>query len=126
MTLLDANVVLRYLLDDIAEQSHEAARIIESGPVLIPHEVVAEVVYVLSGVYEIRRQDIALALQRLFASNTVKTSDGNVLRSAIEHFAKSNLDFVDCLLFAYAAHGAKAMTFDKELGKAIETLPASE
>lgn len=43
LTLLDANVVLRYLLDDIPEQSQEVARIMESGVVFIPHEVVAAV-----------------------------------------------------------------------------------
>ena len=122
VTLLDSNVVLRYLLDDIPERSRKAATLIENSSVHIPHEVAAEVVYVLSSVYEAPRNDIALALKRLFSSNNVRTGNRNVLHTAIERFAESNLDFVDCLMYGYAAHGAAVVTFDRKLAEAIETL----
>jgi len=44
--LLDANAILRYLLDDIDEQATIVAAAIESGAETLP-EVLAEVVYVL-------------------------------------------------------------------------------
>jgi len=126
VTAIDANVVLRYLLDDIPEQSHEAARIIENDTVLIPHEVVAEVVYVLSGVYDIGKKDIVSALQRLLAYRTVRTTDRKVLLTAIDHFQTSDLDFVDCLLVGYAAQGVEVATFDKQLQSTIRTMGESD
>ena len=50
MPILDANVILRYLLGDIPEQSAEAQKAVLSGAATTA-EVLAEVVYVLAGVY---------------------------------------------------------------------------
>lgn len=47
MSLVDANIVLRYLLDDHAELSPQAADILERHSVTLPVEVGCEVVYVL-------------------------------------------------------------------------------
>lgn len=48
--LIDANVILRYLLGDHPQMSEEARRIIEDGAFTLP-EIIAEVVYVLKGVF---------------------------------------------------------------------------
>ena len=61
MKLVDANVLLRFLLNDIPEQSDVARRAIESGAA-VEIEVVAEVVYVLQRVYEVPRKEIAEVL----------------------------------------------------------------
>jgi predicted nucleic acid-binding protein len=47
MSLVDANVVLRYLLDDHVELSAKAQEILEQQVVTLPMEVACEVVYVL-------------------------------------------------------------------------------
>ncbi len=47
MLFVDANVVLRYILDDHPELSVRAADILEQYEVFLPTEVVCEVVYVL-------------------------------------------------------------------------------
>lgn len=52
--LIDANVILRYLLGDHPQMSEEARQIINEGAYTLP-EVIAEVVYVLKGVYKIER-----------------------------------------------------------------------
>ena len=53
-TLLDANAVLRYLLEDVQEQSDVVASQVEQGAE-VTLEVLAECVYVLSGVYHVDR-----------------------------------------------------------------------
>ena len=53
MTLIDANVILRYLLEDHAEMRDRAEAMIESGECFTLPEVIAEVVYVLSSHYQI-------------------------------------------------------------------------
>ena len=44
MRFVDANVILRYLLDDDPQLAEKAAKILEQGQVHVPFEVMAEVV----------------------------------------------------------------------------------
>jgi len=53
MSLVDANVILRYILDDHPELSTTAATIIEQQTVTLPIEVACEVVFVLQKVYAV-------------------------------------------------------------------------
>ena len=48
MQLIDANVILRYLLNDDREMSQKAKSVISEGAYTKP-EIIAEVVYVLRG-----------------------------------------------------------------------------
>jgi predicted nucleic-acid-binding protein len=50
MKIVDANFVLRYLLQDNEKLSNKAKDIIENNEIFIPTEVVAEIVYVLEKV----------------------------------------------------------------------------
>lgn len=59
--LIDANVILRYLLGDHPQMSKEAKKIIEDGAFTLP-EVLAEVIYVLKGVYKVERPEITKTL----------------------------------------------------------------
>jgi predicted nucleic acid-binding protein len=45
--ICDANLILRYILEDIPDSSVKAAEIMERENVFVPFEVLAEVVYVL-------------------------------------------------------------------------------
>mgnify|MGYP000213125240 CR=1 FL=1 len=53
MVVLDANVILRYLLNDNEAMAREAESIIKTEVTMVPIEVIAEVVYVLKGVYSV-------------------------------------------------------------------------
>jgi len=50
MRRIDANIALRYLLDDHPELSARAAQIIDAETVFVSTEVFCEVVYILAGV----------------------------------------------------------------------------
>ena len=71
MSLVDANVVLRYLLDDHAELSPKAAEILERHAVTLPVEVGCEVVYVLQKVYAVERREIQRLLGDLLHEGLV-------------------------------------------------------
>ena len=115
--VLDANAILRYLLDDIPEQADIAAQAIEDGASTIP-EVMAEVVYVLFGVYNIDRLSIASTLKDLLEE--IAISDKPVVKSAFDLYAKSKLDYVDCTLIARARLlGEDILSFDKKLNNAL-------
>ena len=58
MVMLDANIILRYLLNDDDRMASEAEAIIKNMSVQVNIEIVAEVIYVLKGVYHIDRVEI--------------------------------------------------------------------
>ena len=61
MSVVDANVILRYILDDHAELSPKAAEILEQQQtVTLTLEVACEVVFVLQKVYAVDRKEIQL------------------------------------------------------------------
>jgi len=64
MPIIDANVILRYLLNDHPSMSEVAKETIISGAQTTA-EVLAEVVYVLKGVYQVDRSTIAETLESL-------------------------------------------------------------
>ena len=116
--LVDANVILRHLLRDVEEQSAQA-RIIIAGGAFTTTEVLAEVVYVLQGVYKVPRGRIAEALTALLGE--VLTDHADVMEKALAIYAARSLDFVDCVLIARAMIlGDDVFTFDKKLNAALQ------
>ncbi len=118
MQMLDTNMVLRYLLNDNEEMAEEAERIIKKGSALLTTEVIAEVVYVLKGVYSIERGQIASCLLEFLSE--VNIPEEQVVRLGLETYAEQNLDFVDCILYAYnRVKGYEVKTFDKKLQRLL-------
>lgn len=121
MKIIDANIVLRYLLNDNEYLSAKATEIIENNRVLLPNEVVAEVVYVLEKVYGVKNGEISDTLLNLFKYDNIGVDDAKVLEEALLLYGKKRLDFVDTLLYAYnKVRGYGVFTFDKKLKKLIE------
>ena len=120
MKRIDANVILRYLLDDHAELSEKASGIIEGESVFVSMEVMCEVVYVLCGVYKVRRDDVAKRLADFVKHPNVSMDHVAVFCRALVAFAEDNIDFVDSILFAhYAVSGDGILTFDKKLARMV-------
>lgn len=118
MQMLDTNMVLRYLLNDNEEMAEEAERIIKKASALLTTEVIAEVVYVLKGVYSIERGQIASCLLEFLSE--VNIPEEQVVRLGLETYAEQNLDFVDCILYAYnRVKGYEVKTFDKKLQRLL-------
>lgn len=115
--LIDANVILRYLLEDHPQMSEEARRIIEDGAFTLP-AVLAEVVYVLKGVYKIERDEIGRTLIEFIDEVAVESRDA--VCEALSLFSETSLDFVDCILIArHRVLGDEIASFDKKLNKML-------
>ncbi|MEY8276983.1 PIN domain-containing protein [Blautia marasmi] len=115
--LIDANVILRYLLGDHPQMSEEARRIIEDGAFTLP-EIIAEVVYVLKGVYKIERDTIGRTLIEFLDEVTVENQEA--VCEALSLFSETSLDFVDCILIArHRVLGDEIASFDKKLNKML-------
>ena len=121
MKIADANIILRYLLNDHEELSEKATVIIENNEVLLPNVVIAEIVYVLEKVYEVKNEEISNILLELFKYTNIVVNDIEVLEEAFILFGKRRLDFVDTLLYAYnKVKGYEVYTFDKKLNRLLE------
>ena len=117
MKLVDANVILRYLLNDNQEMAQQAKAVIEGGAYTKP-EIIAEVVYVLKGVYHATRADIRVFIQEML--NSVRCVESEAVTYAVDVYADTSLDFVDCLLIAYHVLGKEdVFTFDKSRAKRL-------
>jgi len=121
MIIVDANIVLRYLLLDNVELAEKASQIIENNNVFIPFEVAAEIVYVLEKVYEVERTEISRSIKELLASDNIHTYDSDVLNKALDILSSRKIDFVDTLLCGYSlVRGDEVKTFDKKINKYIQ------
>lgn len=121
--LVDANVILRYLLRDDEPLFQKAAEVFEKvrtgeEKVVILESVLTECVYVLLRIYRVNRSAIAEKLGGLLYYKGVVNIDKQDLIDSIHLFGQTGLSFVDCLLCAKSKNNAMPMvTFDEELKK---------
>ena len=122
MILFDTNALLRYVLQDHQEMADSVEQQLLNEVCYIPVEVVAEFIYVLMKVYGIDRKTVSQTVTGIADIKTVRIAKNNVVRHAIEVFATSNFDFVDCLLIGYAKEKQYTIfTFDKKLQKHLNS-----
>ena len=118
--LLDTNVLIRFLLGDHAEHSPAARALFadacDGKCVLILTDVaVAESVWVLHSFYDIAREKIAEGLSKVILSAGVRCPGRDEMLNALDRFAATKCDFLDCYLAALAASsGNRVATIDKD------------
>ena len=108
-------------MNDIPEMADEAEQLIKNETVGVTTEVLAEVVYVLGGVYHLSRTEIADAVKQFLEDvPTVYLSDKKIITTALDLYAEQPLDFVDCVMWAYhQISGIDVKTFDKKLKRLL-------
>lgn len=117
MVLIDANVILRYLLCDHEEMAKKARQVIMGGAYTTT-EVLAEVVYVLAGVYHAERDTIRAWLTDFM--DEIMMDNKSAILVALHVYAETRLDFVDCVLIGYhRVFGKQIYTFDKKLNRML-------
>ncbi len=118
MQLIDANVILRCILDDCPEMTSKAVDIINHGAYTKP-EIISEVVYVLQKVYSIQRLQIKNMVNGIL--DVVSCAEDECIRGAMDIYSSISLDFVDCLLIAYhKINKENVFSFDKKLNKHLD------
>jgi len=114
---LDTNIILRWVLGDIPEQTAKTDLLINSGkPLRVSLLVIAEVVYILEATGFSRLQ-IQATIERLAGQQNLYLNR-YVVVPAVRLYAKNNsISFVDaCLVYDSSESGAVPLyTFDKKL-----------
>lgn len=119
MILLDANYILRFLLQDNEEMYEISKECIVNYRCMILNEVFAEVVFVLPKVYPVAKRDIQNILTQFVQYETIQMDSKAMMIDALEIFENKNLDFVDAILCAKSRE-YDIRTFDKKLNRCIK------
>ena len=118
--ILDTNAILRFITGDNFEKFQKVADLIDTSDCIVPIEVIAEAVYNLEKFYKHPRQLIAAEIKDFILIKENLVFEENVVRYGCNIFASTNLDFVDCILVAYAnVKGNPVFTFDDLLSKQL-------
>jgi predicted nucleic acid-binding protein len=121
--LLDANVLVRFLVQDEPRQGAAASALLEKAErrEIVLHLdglAVAEAVYVLVGRYGRSRAEIADALLSIIQNGGVETIETDIVADALRRFATVNVDFADAWLAARAALlDLPVASFDRDFDK---------
>lgn len=120
--LLDANAILRLLLNDSTEKNKIVKETIEKERCLALMSVIQECVYVLEHYYNVPRDQIKDEFINL--KTVVYVENEDIYDKAFDYFVKTpKLDFVDCLLCAYKELiNIDVLTFDSKLKKKLESI----
>ena len=120
MIALDTNVLVRYLVCDDPEQGVIARKVLENlareSPGFISREVVLELVWVLERAYKRSRDEIAMVLEELTATeHLVVETSRDVVRCAVR-YREDGADFADLMILAAAERaGSNSLcTFDSK------------
>ena len=128
LDLLDTNTVLRYMLEDDADQFTRARALIEGERALkLSLVTVAEIGFVLERVYSVARSEVVQALVELVSRRNVDTYEvpTDIVIEALAFCAPSRrVNFGDAMLWATAraAGSARVWTFDKRFLQAGVTV----
>ena len=123
MVVIDANVILRYLIGDHPKHFAQANKFMTgvlSGEVnaFIGEGVLVECVYVMLKVYSVPRKEIADKLLGLMSYRGIVIDDRLSLTNALRLFQDSKIDIVDAIVLATAEHREwKIFSFDKDINK---------
>lgn len=122
-TLIDTNIIIRFLVGDHEEHLIESTRIfeeIESGnlEVEILDVVLMEVLFVLIKFYALPKADVVTDLKAILAMEGVINSNKVILFDALSLFVDKNVDFVDALICTKSKlQGYEWLSFDQDVIK---------
>ena len=121
MTGLDTNVLVRYIVQDDAEQSLAATALIEGGEqagetFFINQIILCEVVWVVKRCYNAGRDEIGRMVEQILRTAPFRVQRSAEVWSALNIYRKTPADFADCLIACTnrAADCAETATFDRQ------------
>lgn len=121
MVMADANTMIRCIIGDDEQKIKELQEIRATQKIIYSMEVIAEVVYVLTKVYDVSRVDASDAIQRFLKAKNIVCSNSEIAIKSLQLFAENHLDFVDNVLLAYhQLRGITIYSYDRKLMNAIK------
>jgi predicted nucleic acid-binding protein len=119
--LLDTNVILRFFLRDnlpLFNRANQIFKNAENGKthLVIDSLIIAEVIWVMTSVYAIEKQEVIEKLQQLVSQTWIISPAKQVIIDTLELFETQNLSYIDCYLAIQSKHQKIPLkTFDTKL-----------
>ena len=121
---IDTNVLIRYIVEDDAEQAKLATELIEKkcsskNPAFISLMVLCELIWVLSYSYKCQKEEIKEVLQNLLLTENFHVEYHTIAWQAFYDYENGNFDYSDCLISRLNQHNEceTTWTFDKKASK---------
>jgi len=122
--LIDANVIIRFLVGDHEEHLKLSSRFFEEierseREVEVLESVLMEVFFVLTKFYKIAKKEVIGDLKKIIALQGV-VGDKILLIEVLNIMEAKNIDFVDALICAKSKlYGYRKLSFDADVNKCL-------
>ncbi|MCR9134228.1 MAG: type II toxin-antitoxin system VapC family toxin [bacterium] len=113
---VDTNILARFFIGDVAEQSEKITEVLGKGEQFyINASVLTELTWVLISSYKFTKDELVQAYDNLLDSSAFIVFDHAIVVKALSKFIGSSADFNDCLICEINnAHSLSTLTFDKK------------
>lgn len=100
MRTIDANVILRYLTNDVPEQARRAEELLKkveagSEEVFLPDIILADIIWILEGYYKQGREKIRGWMIAILSLPGLVFSDKDVALHALDIYVEKGIDWSD-------------------------------
>lgn len=122
-SLPDTNTIVHYLVKDepnLFKRAKDFFDQVKSGSekAIILESVIAECIYVLTKIYKVPKEKAADTLIDILHYKGVINEDREELITALNAFANSGLDILDCILWAKSNSGmGRLFSLDEDLNR---------
>ncbi len=119
MLAIDTNVLVRLVVRDNADQLRKAEEFVGRGA-WVSHLVLAETLRVLDSMFELSREQVALAIEMLLNHRDLALQDADAVAAALGHYRSHPVvGFSECLILEIArkAGHLPVATFDRDFAK---------
>ena len=117
MISIDANVIVRFVVNDDREQARRARALIEANDVFVPTSVLVETEWVLRSAYKLTGPKMFETLSAFLALPRVFAQDEKVAHAALD-WAGRGMDFADALHLAGSSACGAFASFDRGFARA--------
>jgi predicted nucleic-acid-binding protein len=98
--IIDANVILRYLTNDVPNQTRRAEELLKkvemgSEDVFLPDIILADIIWILEGYYKQSRELIRDWITTILSLQGLEFSDTNVALNALDIYVDKGIDWSD-------------------------------
>jgi predicted nucleic-acid-binding protein len=125
--LVDTNFILRYLLHDNEDKFAVTLKVfnkVKRGEhqIKVISEIIPELVYVLSKVYKVPREEIYITIVNFIKSDNILVEKLDIWLKSLEVYSQTNIDIIDIFLYIQSKVSEnQVLTFDKDFKK-LKTL----
>ncbi len=124
MRTIDANVVLRYLTNDVpdqARQTEELFKRVEEGKedLFLPDIILADIIWILERYYKQTREDIREWLTAIIGLQGLRLSDKDMSLNALDIYVDKKIDWSDAFTASQMLQRGitKIYSFDKHFDR---------